>query len=208
MKVKDMVIADWAIGLRSIDPMVVSRYRHAWRTGAKFPPVIIDKATKEVISGNHRVSAALQELGEDAEIPFVLQSFKTQADRLKTMAEENSRHGMPMDGFTRRKLACAMVSEGMSTQQVAEVFNVPVNAVENWGGQTVFVIGKGAVPVKHGIDTNLVAKMKVAEYAEHSRKDYGVTAKHMLLQLTRWLVNGWVDRDKLEDEIEALKKVL
>ena len=200
MKVGKLIIADWAIALRSIDIHVVSRYRQAMRTGAKFPPVIVDKKTLEIISGNHRVTAYLAEFGEGYDIEVDLQSFKSHAEQLRVMAEENAKHGMLMDGFTRRKIAAAMIDEGIDTANVAAIFNVPVQVIEKWGSQTVFVIGKGAMPVKFGLDTDTVTKVTKEQYKEHCAKDYGVQARCMGAQLCRWISAGWVN---MQDEQTA-----
>ena len=193
MEAGKLIIADWAIALRNIDSHVVSRYRQAIRTGAIFPPIIYDNSTKEVVSGNHRLSAYLAELGEGADIPAEGKRFKNHAERLRVMAEENSKHGLLMDGFTRRKIAAAMIDEGITAQDVASTFNVPVQIVEKWGTQTVFVIGRGACPVKNGLDTDTVHKITAKQYDEHVGKDYGVQARSIGAQLCRWIGAGWVN---------------
>ena len=64
-KLSTLVVAEWAVELRSLDMFMVSRYRQAMRIGAQFPALIVDKQTREIISGNHRYTAALEEYGED-----------------------------------------------------------------------------------------------------------------------------------------------
>ena len=206
-KLTSLVVADWALNLRPLDLFMVSRYRAAMRTGAKFPPLIVDKDTMEIISGNHRYHAALAEYGPLGEIEIAPRKFKNHVERLRCMAEENAKHGMPMDGITRRRVALAMIGEGMSGEEVADVLNVPVATLNKWGGMTVLVIGKGgkgghAEPVKGGLDLDRVKKMTAPQYEEHIGRDKGIEARHMAKQLTRWLVNDWINWED-ERNVEA-----
>jgi len=192
MKVSDLIVADWAVSLRKIDGFVVSRYRQAMRVGNIFPPVWYDAKTKEVVSGNHRVTAYRMEFGEDHEIEAVPMRFKTHRARLEFFAKENSAHGEPMDGYTKQKLALALMLEGASAAEVSAIFGVPVHKVETWGGRTVIVNGH-AKPVKASVDTDIVTKMTISQYEEHDRKDRGNGLVQTVRQVTRHIKNGWVD---------------
>ena len=193
--------ADWTLELRPLDAFVVSRYRQAMRVGEEFPPLIIDKDTREIISGNHRAAAAKAEFGDSHAIEVSMRKFTSHADKLKVMAEENSKHGIPMSGITRRRMTCAMISEGMSTQEIATILGFPVKSIEKWGGISVVVKGKGGgvKPVKRSIDTEKVQSMTQAQYTEHSKADVGIEDRHMAQQLSRHLRSGWVNLENEEN---------
>lgn len=195
-KLSTLVVAEWSTELRPLDMFMISRYRQAWRVGAAFPPVIIDAKTREVISGNHRVTSAIAEFGDDHMIEVEPRKFASRADQLKCMADENAKHGMPMDGITRRRVALAMIDAGITAEEVAKIMNVPVASLNKWGEMTVVVIGKGkkeVAPVKGGLDLDHVKKMTEPQYEAHIERDKGVEARHMAQQLTRWLKNGWIN---------------
>jgi len=209
-KLKNLVVADWMLELRPVNSFVVSRYRQAMRQGEEFPAIIVDSASMEIISGNHRYMSYLGEFGEDHAIEVESHPFGNHAEKLAFAVGENVKHGEAMDGITRRRFACAMIDEGMTTQEVAALMNVAVHAIEKWGNQTVLVIGNGAKPVKTGFDTKTVTKIKKTDYEEHMDKDLGVEARGLMRQLSRWLGHGWID---LEDErnkeaFEELKKAM
>ena len=188
--------APWVLDIRPVDAFVVSRYRQAWRQGAKFPPLIADKDTGEIISGNHRWQAAMDEFGPDFTIPVYFEKFKSRADALRIVAESNATHGVPMDGITRRRLTIAMLNEGVSEEEIAKILGVAVTRLRIWGKQSITVqIGRKYVarPVKAGIDTETVKTMTKNEYREHIDRDQGLQARYMAEQLTRWLHNGWVN---------------
>lgn len=212
-KLDSLIQAAWVLNIRPVDAFVVSRYRQAWRTGAQFPPIIADKATREIISGNHRWQSAMDEFGPDFEISIEYRTFKSRADALRVMAEENSKHGEPMDGITRRRLTCAMLVEGITEKEVAAILGVPVTRLKRWGEQSVTVqIGRKCVarPVKAGIDVETIKEMKQEEYEEHIEKDQGMTARHMANQLARWIRNGWVNMadEKTAAAVKDLKAAI
>jgi len=192
MRAGDLRIADWAVGIRKVDMFVVSRYRQAMRVGNVFPEILYDQKTKEVVSGNHRLTAYLAEYGEDHDVPAKPVRFKTHRQRLEMFARENATHGEPMDGFTKQKLGVALMLEGANAADVAALFGVPVHKVESWGGRTVIVNG-AAKPVKASVDPDIVTKMTVEQYEEHDRKDRGNGFVQNVRQVTRHLKNGWVD---------------
>lgn len=216
-KLSTLAVADWAIELRPLDMFMISRYRQAMRVGAVFPPLIIDKKTREIISGNHRYHSALAEFGDDHLIDIDAVTFANRAEQLKCMADENAKHGMPMDGITRRRVALAMIDAGITSEEAAKIMNVPVATLNKWGDMTVIVIGKGkkqVSPVKGGIDLEHVKKMTEPQYDTHIEHDKGVEARHMAQQLTRWLKNDWINWndernveafDKLADALEKAK---
>jgi DNA-binding transcriptional regulator YiaG len=218
-KLNTLTVADWAIGLRPIDMFMVSRYRQAMRIGAVFPALIVDKATREIISGNHRYTAAIAEYGDEHLMEIEQVAFKDRAAQLKCMAEENAKHGMPMDGITRRRMSLAMIDAGMTPEDVAAVMNVPVQTLNKWGEMTVMVIGRGGKPtrpepVKGGLDLEQVKRMTEPQYDTHIEHDKGVEARHMAQQLTRWLENDWINWSDernvaaFDDLSAALKGVL
>ena len=193
MAVGKVKVAEWAIELRPLDAHVVSQYRQHMRAGATFPALVVDAKTKEVISGNHRTAAALQEFGPDYKVTVDMRNFKCRADQLALMVAENVTHGHRMDTITKKRFTVAMRAEGMSIDEVREVFGVSVQSVERWAGETVFVIGKGSQPVKLGFDRDYVEKVDQRQYDEHIARDRGQTIVSMASQIVRWIENGWVD---------------
>lgn len=212
MKVKasSLVIAEWATTLRKVNMFIVSRYRIAMRAGAQFPPLIVDKDTKEVVSGNHRLSAHLAEFGGGVPIEVEYRKFKNHAERLKVFAEENCKHGLPMSGPTKAMLVSAMIENGLTVQEIAATFNMPVKSIESWAGQCAMVIGVGSRPVKHGFDTEENPSIKQEHYEDHMRHDVGVPFYQLVKQIVRWLSNGWVDleNEKNAEAIEELRSVI
>jgi len=206
---------DEILELRSVNPVTVSRYRQAMRTGAKFPPLVVTPDNL-IVSGNHRYESAIAELGESHAIDCIVKTFPDRAAMIEEAARENATHGEAMDGFSRRKFALRLIQLGRTPEAIAQIFNVPVKRIEEWGGQTVVIRGKGHVPTKRGLEHISGKTVSNAQYQEHSRHDKGVPAASMARQLASWLRNGWVNFDDpktaqaiedLSTEIENIKTV-
>ena len=191
--------------LRPVNEYVVSKYRQAMRTGAEFPVLKVAKDGR-VICGNHRYTAMLLEFGKEHKTKVEVHTLPDYAAELVLFASDNAAHGMPLDGFSRRRVAAEMAKHGKTPEEIARVFNVPAVAVEKWGGQTVVVrpCGKGrkkALPVKRGVPEG--KEITAEQYEIHKRRDYAIPARHIARQLIRWMENGMIDKDD-EGETAAL----
>jgi hypothetical protein len=213
MKLKDIELSEAMLELRPLDAFTVSRYRQHVRTGVKFPPIVLDADGLYPVCGNHRTAAYRAELTDDADIEVIIVKFKSNRERLEYMARDNMAHGMPMDGITRRRVALALADEGMTTGEIAELFNVPERTLEKWGERTVCVIGKGQgrggtiKPVKAGPDLETGQKVTPEQYETHIKCDMGASFRQMSKQIIRWLNAGWVNLDDERNEaaLEALR---
>jgi hypothetical protein len=191
--------------LRVVNPVVVSRYRQAAREGANFPPLVVT-TDYTVVSGNHRLQMYLAEFGDKHEVECIVKSFKDRAELLEEAVRENAKHGNPLDGFSRRKFALRLVELGRDAKKVASIFGVSVKRIEEWGGVTVVVRGKGNVPTKRGLEHISGQTVKVAEYENHCKHDRGVPAVAQAKQLTAWINNGWIDTS-CEKTMTALEEL-
>ena len=197
VKIKDISTDPKLITLRPVNIVFVSRYRQAYRTGADFPLIIVDSQNL-VVSGNHRYQAMLEEFGPDYEITVNQKAFKSEKDRLEFFAAENSHHGNPLDGISKKRIAVSMIEAGATQEDVARVFNVHVQKVIKWGDNcAMLVIGRGKttpVPLKKGPDIEPGQIITRKEYKEHIQCDIGKSPFSIAEQLSRWLRNGWVKK--------------
>lgn len=198
--------------LRPINLMYVSRYRQAYRTGANMPMIIIEKGTDRVTSGNHRLTAMLQEYGPDQKMEVIEKSYKSEKEVLGDFIKENVDHGNALDGASRTRLSMALIDEGATYEEVAELFNVAVIRIKKWGEKTVIVTGK----TKKGVKTQRVGVAKRGsnikgktvtekQYKKHTQKHRGLPVTSMANQLSDYLDNDWVARD--ENNTKALNRL-
>jgi len=197
VRVGDLKFNERLLTARPVNAVFVSRYRQAYRSGCNLGEIVVNKKTMEIVSGNHRVTALLQEYGADHEIDVTARVFPDDLSVLKCFAEANAAHGNALSGASRRAVTLMMLEAGATTGEVANLFGVSVHRIEVWGDQTVMVItGKGKSepkPSKAGIP--LGTTMKKAQYDTHWKADRGIAAYSQAEQLIRWIRNGWIDTE-------------
>jgi hypothetical protein len=197
---------DEIVYLRHINPVFVSRYRQAMRNGDQFPPLVIEKGSNIIVSGNTRATAYREEFGESHDVEVTYKTFKNRAEMLEEAVRENAKHGNPLDGFSRRKFALKLIELGRKPEQVAQLFGVAVKRIEEWGGQTVAVRGMGQQPTKRGLEHISGQPVTKVQYTKHEESDRGMPIKSMAEQLTRWIENGWT-KDCDEKTVSSLIKL-
>lgn len=213
MKLKDMNQSPELLELRPVNGVTVSRYRQAMRQGAKFPPLKWDEVHRIIVGGNHRVAAMTEEFGEEYEPEFETLHLETWADVLEEFALDNATHGKPLEGYSRRKTALALLDAGRALENVARLFDVSAGRVEKWGEDMVRVIGKRgkqtSKPTKFGVPKN-AEPITEKEYSKHAKLERGVTVRHMAEQITNYAHRGWLrlDDDREMQALESLRDAL
>jgi len=211
MKTKKVKIGDLKIDpkltkIRHINKFFVSRYRQNYRAGAIFPMLIIQEGSNRVISGNTRLTAMLAEYPKDHIIEVEIRNYTNELEVLKDFTRENSTHGNPIDGITKKRLTIAMLEEGAELEDISRLFNVSVLRIEKLGNDIVIVeVGDGTVeerPKKKGFEPE--HPITEAQYEEHS-VDRGLTVVQQASQLIRWLSQDLVFHDKVN--IQILKRL-
>ena len=209
VQVSSLVFDDKLVEIRPTNPVFVSRYRQAMRQGAKFPRPIVEKKTLILSSGNHRVTAYLEEYGPDHLIDVEVRTYASQRERFRDAAEENAKCGNPLDGISQRRFANELLKLGDTAEDISRLFDVSVKRIEEWCGHTVIVTGGGkkneVMPIKRGPKIE-GGKVTREQYEQHIEHDRGMPASPLANQLSRWLDNGWI---KAEDEksVEALREL-
>jgi len=190
--------------LRTLDAHVVSRYRQAVRAEADFPPLILNADTNDVVSGHHRLHAYREEYSDATKVKVILRKFKTRADILRCVVEENSAHGLPMDTWTKKKISTEMINEGIQQEEIARLFAVSQRKVEQWGSRTVVTFAKDGTerlaPIKSGTDLEPGARVPLEVHTDHANKDMGVPGYKIAEQLIRSISAGWINLQEARNQ--------
>jgi hypothetical protein len=206
IKLKNLNTDSEILAIRNVNPLFVSRYRQAMRQGDQFPPLLIDGRTKTIISGYHRYEAYLAEYGKDHTVDVVSKTYDTEADRIEEAVKENSKHGNPLDGISRRRAALKLAELGRDAEAISRLLGVSVKRVEKMGDLVVCVRGQSAPqPVKRGLEHIRGETVSAKDYKEHVKADRGVPVVSLANQLTRWFRNGWISDD--ERTIDAIAEL-
>jgi hypothetical protein len=197
--------------MRPTNPYYVSQYRQAYRAEAPMPYIIIQKGTKRVVSGIHRLTALRLEYGTDYTIQVVEQELNTELEVLQFFAKENATHGNALSNFSRRNIAVEIIKEGGTAEQVASIFNISVNRVAILcdGEVAQVIIGSPDsdnpetedVLVKNGFEPQ--HPITKEEYETHLKADRGIPVTSQINQLIRWLKGDLIKRN--DQNLTALK---
>ncbi len=129
MKAAELII-DFALYPRNnVDSHNVRNLVDALAAGMELPPVIIDRKSKRVIDGVHRVRAYLKYGGDDAEVQVIEKTYKTEADMFLDAMRYNASHGAKLDPCDRTH--CIIVAERLRIppEQVAGALHMPVDKI-------------------------------------------------------------------------------
>jgi len=198
-KLENLIVDSELIELRPINLFLVNRYQQAYRSGAIFPSIIIDQKRKKIVSGNHRYYALVKEFGLKHEVEIIAKTYKDRKSILIDFTKENSAHGMPLSGFSRRQITIKLLNKGCSASEIANLFGVSVKRIEKWTGYTVLVVGENTADtepklVKRGpqMDGKVIT---AKQYKNHVKADLGIQPTELVNQLVRWLKNDWIEKN-------------
>lgn len=194
--------------LRKIQPFTVSKYRQNYREGANFPAIVAEEGTGFIVSGNHRYTAMLEEFGEDHETDVIFKKFPSKKDLLQFFTKENVKHGLSLDGLSKRLITVELIKTGCSMEEISKLFNVPVKSIKQYAdGQTSVTLGNGKIeqkPVKRGFEPD--RPITQVEYDMHLKKDRGLPIGQKTNELVRWLNGDFIAHTEVNKErINELK---
>lgn len=109
----------------NVDSSNVTNICNAMLAGRKLPPVVIDRKSKRVVDGFHRVRAAIRLYGEDAEVEVVEKTYRDDAALFLEAMEYNAPHGCKLDPCDRAR--CTIIAERLHIplSAVAGALNMP-----------------------------------------------------------------------------------
>lgn len=127
IKVAELVLDFDLYPRNNVDSHNVKNLVDALAAGAELPPVIIDKKSKRVIDGFHRVRAHLRHFGEGAEITAIEKSYKDDAAMFLDAMRYNASHGAKLDPCDRTH--CILVGERLKIplEAIAGALHMPTD---------------------------------------------------------------------------------
>jgi len=96
----------------------------AMEAGVILPPIIVDRKSKRVVDGFHRVRAYQKLYGKDATIPAILKTYKTEADMFADGIALNTTHGRPLTPYDKARCIARAEELKMEPQMTARALNM------------------------------------------------------------------------------------
>lgn len=188
----------------NVDSHNVRNLVDALASGAELPPVIIDRKSKRVVDGFHRVRATLQHFGEEeAEIEVIEKTYKDDAAIFLDAMKYNAQHGAKLDPCDRTH--CVIVAERLQIplDAVAGALHMPVEKLGRLRTDRTATAGGLTIPLKRTV-RHFAGKKLTKRQSEANDKLSGMNQVFYANQLIELLEAGMLD---LTDEslIERLR---
>lgn len=197
MKAAELVLDFDMYPRNNVDAHNVKNIVDALSAGIEIPPVVIDKKSKRVVDGFHRVRAHLRLYGEDAQIMVVEKAYKSDADLFLDAMRYNASHGAKLDPCDRTH--CTIIAERLSIplDAVAGALNMPVDKLATLQNTRTGRSSSGlAIPLKRTVSRQFSGKRLTKRQVEANEKLSGMNQVFYVNQIIELIESGMLD---LED---------
>jgi ParB-like chromosome segregation protein Spo0J len=116
---------------RSVDKSNIGSIADAIKAGEKLPPVIVDRKTKKIVDGVHRIRAYLQIFGPEAKIQAEMRDFKNTKEMLLEAGRLNSQQGLKLDPYDCAHFMLLCRKARVSEEQVIAALHMTRQRFEN-----------------------------------------------------------------------------
>lgn len=170
MKAAEVVLDFDLYPRNNVDAHNVRNLVDALAAGAELPPIIIDRKSKRVADGFHRVRAVLQHGGEDADIIVIEKNYSSEAEMFLDAMRYNSAHGAKLDSCDR--VHCAIIAERLSIpiEAVAGALHMPPDKLGDLKvSRTATGSGGLSIPIKRTFQHMAGRKLTKQQLAVNDR---------------------------------------
>jgi hypothetical protein len=189
----------------------VKRIGEALRCGRTLPPIIVDRATKTVVDGFHRVKAMERVFGPDAEIDVEWRTYDSEAKMFLDAARLNAGHGEPLTPIDQAFCLQRAIELKIEPQVIEEALNLSKPAVTEIRERR-FALGPdgGCVILKRSVGY-LAGKRLTAQQVAGNERVGGFPVREYVEQLITFIEGGLLKRDGdtvLEERLRHLHGLL
>ena len=177
----------------------------ALRAGCSLPPIIVDKKSRCVVDGFHRVKAYQKEYGPDALIPCLYQEYLDEKAMFIAAIEANSKHGRNFSPFDRARCVARAEELKLDITVVAQSLNMTVEALGVMKTQRLGFFQQKPIILKR-TTAHLAGEELTAAQAEYNEHAGGPPASFFINQVIMLLESGSVDWDN-EKVLNGLRRL-
>ena len=178
--------------------------------GAELPPVLIDKKSKRVTDGFHRVTAKRKE-GPDAMIAVVEKNYKNDGEMILDAAKFNDIHGLPLDTCDKVRCVTLAMKAGLSLAKLAGALHMTTEKLEDLHNGSTAKSSTGMTTIALKRTNRHMAGRKLTKTQEkvnrHSTGLNQVTYANQLIDLIRSKLLNKSD-EKLMARLQVLHGLL
>ena len=208
IRIKDIKIDDGIYPRNSLDAMALARMRRAVQTGAILPPIVLEKKTRTLLDGRHRLEIVRN--AKALKIPALLEAHGTRAEMFLRAIALNALHGEALDTLDYAQCTIRAQTLGIADEDLALVLSVPVEYIAVVRGGTTAVDSAGNwIPIKRPLSRFAQTKLSVRQTAGNACA-VGLPQVAMVNQVINLFENDLIDLGNagLVDRLRVLKKHL
>ena len=98
--------------------------------GRGLPPLIVEKGTRRIIDGVHRLNAYKKVYGEDYDALVEERTYADDNEAWEDAVRLNAEHGLTYTEYDRTRILVEAEKRGITKEIVANLIHVPLNKVE------------------------------------------------------------------------------
>jgi len=183
----------------------VNELVHALEAGVVLPPIVVDKKTRRVVDGFHRVRAYQRFYGADAEIPVVLKEYESEAAMYLEAIALNSAHGRPLSTYDKVRCLTRAEELKLEPEVVAKALNITVERITELRAKRIAFYQRKPVALKRTA-IHLAGTELEKEQLEFNIRAGGMNQTFYINQVIAMLESDTVDWDD-EKTVRALKRL-
>ena len=209
MKVSLLVLDFDLYPRQQIDSHHVGEMVAAEEAGVKFPPIVIDRKSKRVIDGWHRIRMKLRLYKENAEIEVIEKTYRNEREMFLDAIRLNASHGRNLSSYDRAHCALRAGELGIKDDVLAGALLVTVARVDALRVNKAATVGTGkaevTVPIKRTIG-HMAGKRLTRPQQEANKKLGGMAQLFYVNQLIMLIETDLLDTAN-KDLMAAIEKL-
>lgn len=214
VKAADLILDFDLYPRNSIDSHNVNSLIDALASEGELPPVVIDKRSRRVVDGFHRVKAHIAFFGEDkAEIMVAEKQYRNEREMFLDAMRYNASHGAKLDSCDRTH--CLLVAERLKipTEDVAGALHIAVDKLAALRVDRTARSGALTIPLKRTIQWKAGTALTKEQVSANTRLS-GMNQQFYVNQLITLLETDLLDTSdeilmtRLQTLSNLLKKTL
>jgi hypothetical protein len=205
MKVSKLLLDYDLYPRERIDPYNVNQMVEALKAGLELPPIIVDRKSKRVVDGFHRVRAHQKLYGADAEILAEVKDYPSDAVMFADAVRLNAGHGRQLSSYDRARCIAKAESLKIEPEVISSMLNMTPYSIAEMKQQR-FATYKMEPWVLKRTTAHLAGKELTEEQASYNTKAGGMHQTFYLNQVIAMLEADTADWENPK-VVGALKKL-
>lgn len=128
-RIDTLVLDEQIFPRASVNPFVVGQLAESLTAGEGLPPVVVDRATRKVVDGWHRIHAVESLGGEEIEVQFF--DYPDDRTMFAHSVKLNRVHGFKLSPYDLKNAILKLESYGFSTEKVSQIVGYATIHVED-----------------------------------------------------------------------------